>query len=450
MNGPVRRLVRAAGIAVAVVASGWSAAQAQAPRYPDVLVVSVDTLRPDHLGAWGYRRATSPAIDALLRAGVRFDQARTVEPLTTPSLATVWSSVPPHFHGATRNGLPVRSGLASLPRLLSRRGFRTGAVLGSWTLKNQLSGLAPDWDDYEVLDSRKRWLGLFKAEARGADLTDAALAWLAERREESATRPLLLWVHYVEPHAPYRFQGAWAKRLGIDAVHATDTDRYDSEIAAVDAEVARLLTGWDERSPDRPRLTVFLADHGEAFGEHGERGHGRILHEATLRIPFGLHWPGRLAPAVVGDPVSILDVAPTILGLLGLPPHPAFTGRDLTGRLDGAALEPRPLCLEAHRGAVQAVQAAARARRAGLLEVGVLADGQLEALALARREHRRYDLAVDPRERRNLVDPKSAVSTALASCEEAIRAGLEAADRVPAPALDPESIEELRALGYLD
>src|SRR5690606_11194053 len=161
-----RGLVAAAIVAALCGADGARPAAAVEPRFPDVLVISIDTLRADRLGAWGYRRPTSPAIDALLESGARFERARTVEPLTNPATASLWTSVPPHVHGATRNGLPARAGLPSLPKLLARRGFRTGAVVGNWTLKDRLSGLASGWQDYEVLVSRKRWLGLFKDEAR--------------------------------------------------------------------------------------------------------------------------------------------------------------------------------------------------------------------------------------------------------------------------------------------
>jgi arylsulfatase A-like enzyme len=443
-------IVAATAIAALLGAPGARPAAGAEPRYPDVLVVTIDTLRADRLGAWGYRRATSPAIDALLGAGSRLERARTVEPLTNPAMVSLWTSVPPHVHGATRNGLPARPGLASLPRLLTRRGFRSGAVVGNWTLKGRLSGIATDWQDYEVLVSRKRWLGLFKDEANGGDLTDAALAWLERRRGAEPTRPLLLWVHYVEPHAPYRLHERFAERLGIDPRRATASDRYDTEIAAVDAEVGRLLAGWERISPERPRLTVLLADHGEAFGERGEQGHGRVLHPPTLDVPLGFVQPGRIRAAAIAAPVSTLDVAPTVLGLLGLPPHPAFRGRDLTPLLDGGAIDGAALCLQAHRGAVQSVQAAARARRAGLLEVGRLAGEQLEVLALGRRERRIVDLGEDRAGRGLRVDPASPPSPELAACLEEIRTGLAAADRIPAPELDSESIEELRALGYLD
>jgi len=421
----------------------------EGPRFPDVLLVTIDTLRADRLSAAGYARPTSPVLDRLFADGFRFTGAYTVEPLTNPALATLLTSLPPHEHGATRNGLPVRSGLVSLSKLLARRGYRTAAFVGSWTLKPRLSGLAEHWQTYVPVVSRKRWFGLFKDEARGRDLTDAALAWLDRRNAEEPERPFLLWVHYVEPHAPYRMHASFATRLGIDPRRATPSERYDTEIAAVDAEIGHLIGELDGRRRGRDRLTVVLADHGEAFGEDGELGHGRRLHASTLRIPFAVVGPGRVPAGASPAPVTMLDVAPTLLGLLGLPVHPYFRGRDLGPVLRGGALPDSSPCLQAHRGAVQAVQVAERARRAGLLEVGLARDGRLETLRLAGHEafSRPFGARV-PAGGAAIAEP--APSRELTACLEEIRAGLGAADRYEPPALDAEAAAELRALGYLD
>ncbi|HLF56663.1 MAG TPA: sulfatase [Thermoanaerobaculia bacterium] len=431
------------------LAAGTLGAQS-APRFPDLLLLSVDTLRSDRLSSAGYPRPTTTHLDRLLAAGFRFTHARTVEPLTNPALATLLTSVPPHVHGATRNGLPARAGLPSLPRLLAKRGYRTGAFLGNWTLKNPLSGLAPHWQTYEVVVSRKRWLGLVRDEARARDLTEAALDWVEKLRASEPGRPYALWIHYVEPHAPYRMHEELARRLGIEPKNAPPSDRYDTEVAAVDAEIGRLLAELDRAGGGRGRLTVFLVDHGEAFGEEGEQGHGRRLHEPTLRTPLGFVWPGRIAAGTSPAPASTLDVAPTVLALLGLPPHPYFRGADLGPALAGRPVELPPLCLQAHKGAVQSVQRAQRARRAGLLEVGLLVGGELEVVNLAHGTRRLYPLGAAAGERSDPVESSSAPSAALESCLEEIRAGLEEADRYVPPELDAESIEQLRALGYLD
>jgi len=419
------------------------------PRFPDLLLITVDTLRADHLSSAGYRRATSPHLDRLFSEGFGFSSAVAVEPLTNPALVSVLTSLPPHEHGATRNGLPVRRGLVSLPSVLARRGYATGAFVGNWTLKPRLSGLDEHWQTYAAVVSRKRWFGLFKDEARGRDVTEAAVRWLDRQRATEPHRPFFLWVHYVEPHAPYRMHREFAARLGIDPKTAEPVDRYDSEIAAVDAEVGRLLAEIDGRSTDRDRLTIFLADHGEAFGEDGEHGHGRQLHAATLRVPFVLVDPGRVPVGSSAARVSTLDVAPTVLGLLGLPVHPYFRGRDLGPLLRGEPIAEATPCLQAHRGAVQSVQRAARARRAGLLEVGLLHDGRLEVARAAndRVVLRPFD---SPAATVGREGASRAPSPGLARCVEEIRAGLERADRFTPPPLDAEAVDQLRALGYLD
>jgi len=439
----------AAIVAAAIAASTGAARGDELPRFPDLLLVTVDTLRADRLSAAGYGRPTSPHLDQLVAQGYRFPAAHTVEPLTNPALASLLTSLPPHVHGATRNGLPARRGLVALPALLAKRGYRTAAFVGNWTLKPHLSGLDDAWQTYEVVTSRKRWFGFYKVEATAVDLTDAALAWAASQREDEPQRPLALWVHYVEPHAPYRLHRRFAERLGIDPQVAGASDRYDTEIAAVDAEIGRLLAGLDALPGARDRLTVFTADHGEAFGEDGEVGHGRVLHEPTLAVPLAFVAPQRIGAGSSPVEVSTLDVAPTVLGLLGLPSHPYFRGRDLAPVIRGESATPPPAavaCLQAHKGAVQSVQQAERARRAGLLEVGRIEGGWLEAIHVASGRLRRVPIDGPP----GAPSPGGAPSPELAACVEEVRAGLAENDRFVPPDLDAETVEQLRALGYLD
>ena len=443
--------------------SGQPPPPAPSQRLPNVLVVSIDTLRADRLSAYGYRRPTSPALDRLLAAGVRFDRAHTVEPLTNPALCSLWTSLHPHQHGATRNGLRQRPGLASLSGTLRRRGYRTAAMVGSWTLRNRISGLGEHFEDYREILTRKRWLGLFKDESTAEDLTDEALSWLAEQRRG---RPFLLWVHYVEPHAPYRLQKEFLPRLGLAEAarrgEAGRSDRYDSEIAFVDHHVGRLLAAID-RDPalTAETLVVFLADHGESLGEHGTWGHGRDLLEPTLRIPMGIAWPGKIVPGKsprsISELATQLDLAPTVLGLIGLPVPATFQGFDWSGvLLRGEPAPERKTRHQAHRGAVLSRDEAHHARRRGLLEVAVMEGAKKEVLRVERPdapEVRTYDLADDPGELRPGKGRKEArakkPSPALERWLDEVRAGLAASDDLPAD-VDPESIERLRALGYVD
>ena len=424
---------------------------AAATRPPHVLVVTVDTLRADRLSVYGYRRATTPNLDRLLAAGVRFAEAYTVEPLTNPALVSLLSSRYPHEHGATRNGLPMRPGLPTLPWLLGRGPFHTAAFVGNWTLRDRLSGLGGHFDDYHEVFSRKRWL-VMKSEATAEDLTAAALEWLEQTREDRPQRPLMLWVHYVEPHAPYRLQAPFVQRLGYrPGTDLPATARYDTEVAFVDAAIGELLAGVRRLIGRDELLVAFAADHGESFGRLGYWGHGRHLYEDGLRVPMGIVWEGKLQPRVVGEVASILDLSPTILGLLGYPALRETRGFDWTPVLRGEAEAPRrPAYFQAHKGAVQSVEDLTRARRRGLLEVGVLQGGRKETLRLRSGERLVADVRQGPADDRNLVDPRSPPSAELVRWRELVEQGLVAADQLPTADVDAETDRELRALGYID
>jgi choline-sulfatase len=415
-----------------------------------VVILTVDTLRADHLSSYGYRRPTSPNIDRLLASGVRFTEARTVEPLTNPALTSMFTSLYPHEHGATRNGLRMRPGLPSLARALGRRGYKSAAFVSNWPLKDRISGLAEHFERYEEVFTRKRWLGLFKDEANAGDLTDAALAWLVETRKER--RPFLLWVHYVEPHAPYRLREEFVRPLGLpQRGDISRPDRYDTEIAFADQQIGRLLAAFD-RDPELKANTlfVFAADHGESLGEHGYWGHGRNLYEPTLRIPLGLAWTGKIRPGTTIDaPALNLDVPPTVLGLAGLPIPSGFRGFDWTPVLQGAPPpRDRTLWFEAHKGAVLSSQEAANARRKGLLEVGMLVDGRKQILRLSESTPSLFDLTQDPREAHGLAaDPR--LSQRLREWMDAVQQGLTASDRLGPATVGSEDAAQLRALGYV-
>ena len=435
-----------------LMASAVAPAAAAAER-PSVLLVTIDTLRADRVSSYGHLRQTTPSIDALLAAGRRFTNARTVEPLTAPAFASMLTSLHPHGHGLTRNGLAARSNLVSFAGLMGRRGYRTAAFVGNWTLRDELSGFGEYFDVYETVLTRKRWFGLYKREATADDVNAAALDWLAEHRASEPGRPWLLWVHYTEPHAPYRLQREYLDQLGLKASGSffAPSKRYDSEVAFADDRLGRLLAQVEKADPGGDRLTVFLSDHGESLGDHGYWGHGRHLYEDTLWIPLGFTWPGRIAPGAVEAPASILDVSPTLLGLVGLPAPPHFRGFDWSGvLLDGAEPpEGRVTLHQAHRAAVEPQEDNTRLRRRGLLEVARVAGGRKEVFRPAKRRRWVHDLVEDPDE---LSEPlrQAEPSPELARWLAEVREGLAAADDLPPPTLTDEDIQALRALGYLD
>ncbi|MDH3255225.1 MAG: sulfatase, partial [Acidobacteriota bacterium] len=421
---------------------------------PNVVLISVDTLRADRVSSYGHDRRTSPRIDELLAAGVRFAQARTPVPLTGPAMASVMTSLQPHEHGATRNGIRVRPNLVAFTDYLSRRGYDTTAFVGNWTLKPELSGLQEYFGLYETILSRKRWFGLAKSEATADDISVAALEWLEERPAESRRRPFLLWVHYVEPHAPYQLQRDFLEQIGLKASGSvlSAKKRYDSEVAFVDHRIGRFLDDIGEMIDLDQTLVIFVSDHGESLGEHGYWGHGRHLYEVTLHVPMGIVWPQRIAARTVEAPASILDIGPTLLGLVGLPVPDHFQGFDWTEVVTRSAQPPvnRVTWHQAHKASVQPKENIEKLRRRGLLEVGKVEQGRKEIFKVGTARMRAFDLLQDRAEKRNLMDDGDRPSSEIRAWLETLQQALEQADELPPPSLSDEDIAALRALGYID
>jgi arylsulfatase A-like enzyme len=443
-----RPMVAGATLSAVLMAA---AAPVAAERPPSILVITVDALRADRLGAYGYRRPTSPAIDRLLAEGARFTRAWTPEPLTAPAMCSMVTGLAPHLHGASRNGLRMQRGLDSLPKTLARSGWTTAAFVGTWALKHNLTQLGDHFETYGERLDRRRWFGLINSEATGEDVTDDALAWFERHRARAPARPFFLWVHYIEPHAPYRFHERDAARLGIAGGQASKSDRYDTEIAAVDRAIARLVDGIRPRLPDGELIVVFTADHGESLGEHAYWGHGRFLYEPELRIPLGVTWPGRIPRATLDPQATLLDLAPTLLELVGLPVPGELAGTSWARSLRGGApVAERRHCYQAHRGAVHGGRDSDRKRSNGLLAVAIVEGTRKEILHLTRDEHLVFDLGTDPEELRSLAGSPSHASSELLGCLAEVSQGLGALDRLAADTLDDETVEQLRALGYLE
>jgi arylsulfatase A-like enzyme len=419
---------------------------------PSIVVITVDALRADRLGSYGYERPTSPNIDRLLADGVRFERAWTVAPLTGPAMSSMVTGLEPHLHGATRNGLRMQQGLDSLPKILARNGWHTGAVVGTWTLKDNLTLLGEHFDHYGERLRRRRWFGILNSEATGEDVTDDALAWVSAARKQDPEKPLFLWVHYIEPHAPYRFHQQYADRLGINDDKLKRSDRYDTEIAAVDDEIERLLSGVRETVKDDNLLVVFTADHGESLGEHNFWGHGRYLYEPSLRIPLGIVWQGKIPAARVSSQATLLDLAPTILDLVGIDVPDGLQGLSWAAAIRGGeAIEEQVRCYQAHRGAVHGgTHDSDKKRSKGLLSVGIIDGDRKEILRVVRKEHLLFDLGVDLKELDNLSTPATRPSDELLHCLATVSEGLGSLDHLTTQNLDAETVEQLRALGYLD
>lgn len=439
-----------AALMLAALPSLPRATDALAPRRPNILIVTVDTLRADRLTSYGYQRKTSPNLDRLIDSGIKFTQARTIEPLTSPALCSLLTAAHPHEHGSTRNGLRMRPGMPSLPKLLQAQGYRTAAFVGSWTLRDKLSGLAEHFEHYQEVLTRRRWLGLVSSESTASDLNAGAIDWLEAHAGGHARQPFLVWVHYVEPHAPYRLHEEHLAALGIAPKKSpTPSERYDTEVVAVDQAIGELVAALERHGLEQDTLVLFASDHGESLGEHNYWGHGRHLYEPTLRIPMAINWPGQLAPRSISASALIIDLAPTVLGLLGLEPPVEFQGYDWSAVLAGAeAPADRLTRYQAHRGAVLSDHDSDLARRSGLLEVAVLQNGNKEIFRVQTGHRRLFDLHADPQEKQGLTEPRAEPSGRLQEWLRTVYKSLNNLDNHPPEPLDPESVEALRSLGY--
>lgn len=409
-----------AAIALAMVLGAGCARERR--RY-NVLLITLDTLRADRVGAYGSRRGATPAIDALAAGGVRFDQAMSVAPLTLPSHATILSGLLPPHHGLRNNGAgSFPADRETLATRFSANGYRTAAFIGAFVLDRRF-GLQRGFDVYDDEIPRDPALGdHLEAERRGDAVARRAAEWLAGGDE----RPFFAWVHLYDAHFPYvppePFRGRYSSAP------------YDGEVAFVDAQVKRLLDEL-ERLGQRDRTIVVIAgDHGEALGEHGELTHGLLLYEPSLRVPFIVAAPGMLEPRVVATPVGLADLAPTLARLAGVPFAGRVDGRDLADALRrGKEPLPADLYAETEYPALYGWSPLAAMRR-----------GSYKYIASPHPEL--FDLAADPRESRNILGDQRRVMRALDAGVKALRA---TAAAPPEGVPDAETMAKLASLGYV-
>jgi len=324
---PLGLLLAALGMAGALAL--WSARLSSNPaaapdEKPNVIVVTIDTLRADHLGCYGYAAAQTPTIDALARAGVRFTHAYTPVPITLPSHSALFTGSFPMatgMHDFSGNKLPTSS--VTLAKVLRDQGYTTAAFIGAAVLDSRF-GLNQGFETYfDYFDfSRLDETSLDLIERRGDVVVDEVLSWL----KRPPRRPFFLWVHLYDPHFPYTPPEPYASRFRAHP--------YDGEIAFADAQLGRLMAALKDQRIYDQALIVLAGDHGEGLGEHGEKTHGFFIYNSTLHVPLIFKTPGAV-PRVVEDEVSLVDVMPTILQALKAPIPAAVQGRSLLSQIGG-------------------------------------------------------------------------------------------------------------------
>jgi arylsulfatase A-like enzyme/cytochrome c-type biogenesis protein CcmH/NrfG len=423
-KGVVRSILLAA-VAFAAFGCGGEATTSPAKRgrAPDVVLITIDTLRADRLGCYGHAAARTPTLDGVAKRGARFEVAVAHTPLTAPSHASVLTGLTPLAHGVRDNGAYVLPrAVRTLAEDFHEAGYRTAAFVSGFPLKRRF-GFDRGFDSYDDHLPRGKDARRTAYVERTADrTTDAALAWL--RSPEQGEPPVFLWVHYFDPHAPY--EAPAEAMLGA-------ASPYDGEIAFVDTQLGRLLRALDERRPAAPPLLLVTADHGESLGEHGEDTHGIFVYDATIRVPLMLSGPGVSEGVVVPTVARAIDVAPTLLDYAGLRPR-TMQGRSLRRAVAGERLADEPAYSESLHAQLQYGWAPLHAWRTAKHKL-------IEAPRVEL-----YDLAQDANERddRSAREPERAL---------AMRRELQRAMAVDTPnaeqAMDPGTRERLAALGYV-
>lgn len=312
---PGRMTLLSASFRLGVIALGCIAlfaCQKKDARRPNVVLITIDTLRADRLGAYGHKAARTPHLDRLAAEGLLFKRAYSQAPLTLPSHASILTGLYPPQHGARLNGsYSFRRGVPTLATLLGEEGYATGAFVSAYVLHSSF-GLAEGFDVYE---DRTGDAKLDIPERSAGETVGLALEWLGEQR----SGPFFLWVHVFDPHYPYLPPDPFRREFAADP--------YDGEIAYVDSEVGRLVGHLEERGILDQTMLIVTADHGESLGEHNEQTHGMLIYDATIQVPLIIRpaVAGDDDPAarpggrVIADVVETIDILPTVVGVLGLP-----------------------------------------------------------------------------------------------------------------------------------
>ncbi len=313
-----------AGLCFAAFFSAASPALAQ-NKPPNVVFITVDTLRADHLSSWGYHLKTSPNIDKLAAEGMRYENAYTVTSRTAPSHYSMFTSRYPQEHGSKLNGfaVPENTKFLFLPQIFQKNGYENAAFVSSWVVTNRLTRLGRFFDVYD--DQLNRTYQTINSMRWAEDVTPKAISWLRQKKDQQ--KPFFLWVHLFDPHSPYEFRQNFdvtektgapdrTKERGEDAV-MKDVRAYNSEIRYTDHYIGEIVDAVDEMGLGENTLIVLVADHGESLGENNtDQGHGAWLWESVVRVPMILRWTGTIKPGGVETAkVSTIDLMPTILDL---------------------------------------------------------------------------------------------------------------------------------------
>ncbi len=395
-------------------------------RIRNVLLISIDTCRADRLGSYGAQGGVTPNLDRLATEGTLFENVTSPAPITLPAHASMLTGTVPPFHGV-RDNLAYRLGESNvtLAERLKAGGFVTGAVVGAFVLDSRF-GLDQGFDSYDDRIS-DGLAGTTTSGRRGEDVSRSAIAWLEEHQRD----PFFLFLHYFDPHLTYDPPEPFRSRFADDL--------YSGEIAYTDHSIGQVMEALRDMNLEDSTLIIVTSDHGEMLGEHEEATHSYFIYRSAARVPLIFRLPGGVPGQRISERVGLIDVAPTVAGLLNLPPMDDVQGVDLSAALTtGTGPDPeRPLYLESVVPITY-----------GCNPLLGLVRGRWKYILTTRPEL--YDLESDPTESTNLASTRVDERV---SMNESLREVLERTEGASSPdsraAMDDDALHKLRGLGYV-
>jgi choline-sulfatase len=408
---------------VAIWPSRWT-------RRPNILLITLDTTRADHLGAYGDTAARTPTFDRLASEGVLFERAVSVAPITLPAHVSLLTGRYPFAHGVRNNGnFRVGDDVPTLATALHDHGYRTAAFVSAFVLDRR-SGLSRGFDEFDDrFDVGGAPTPDDEIERRGDRTEQLAENWItAQVGDRGANRPpFFVWLHLYDPHDPYVPPAPFAEQF--------HDHPYDGEIAFDDAIIGSIVDRLKRLGVASTTMVALVGDHGESLGEHEEATHAMFVYEAVLHVPMMVWWPGHLAPARVAPLVRGIDLAPTLLDLAGMPPLAGAQGQTLLALARGGRQGPASAYSETYFPLFFMNWAALRS----------IQDDRWKFIDAPEAEL--YDLVTDPHEQSNLAAREPARAAALRRALDSVSGTGAGAMTTAKP--DRDAIEKLAALGYI-
>ena len=389
----------------------------------NVLLITIDTLRADRLGVYGYDGVQTPNIDRLAVEGIRFEQVTTTVPATLPAHASIMTGLQPFEHGVRSNGaFMLRDDVKTLAEQFVAAGYVTGAFIGTVVLDAQF-GIAQGFEKFDGLAPYQRVTEDMSGERPGESVVEEASMWI-----RSQSTPFFAWVHMYDPHDPYDAPEPFGSRYA--------NSPYDGEVAYVDAMVGQLRQVLEESSAADNTLIVLTSDHGEGLGDHGEQTHSFFIYDSTVRVPLIFWAPGEVPGGIVAmNRVGVIDIFPTVLTMAGLP-IPSNSGVDLSRHFSDQEWFARAIYSESLIPYLDF----------GWSELRALIDGNYKYIAAP--EPELYDLEADPGETKNLVNTDTELAAMMHGALQKF-VSQDDVSMLEGEIVDAESLAALQALGYL-